>query len=150
MGVITHGITTRARARSGQNEAMGSNPALWNPFANVAALAGHAVTIVRGEGSHVVDDQGRRYLDALASLWYCNVGHGRAELAEAAAVQMRQLAAYQRFECYSNPPAAALAERMAERMAELAPMDGAKVFLTPGGDYAVDTAAKLARSYHLL
>jgi len=123
---------------------MGSNTALWNPFANMATLAGHAVTIVGGEGSHVADDEGRRYLDALASLWYCNVGHGRAELAEAAAVQMRQLAAYQTFEYYSNPPAAELAGRVAE----LAPMDGAKVFLTPGGGSdAVDTAAKLARSY---
>ena len=53
-------------------------PALWNAFANMASLAGHAVTIVGGEGSHVYDDHGRRYLDALASLWYCNVGHGRA------------------------------------------------------------------------
>ncbi len=128
---------------------MGSNtgtasPALWNPFANMASLAGNAVTIVRGEGSWVWDDQGRRYLDALASLWYCNVGHGRAELAEAAAAQMRQLAGYQVFEHYSNLPA----EELAGRVAGLAPLPDAKVFFTPGGGSdAVDTAAKLARSY---
>jgi putrescine aminotransferase len=119
-------------------------PVLWNSFANMASLAGHAVTIVRGEGSYVYDDRGRPYLDALASLWYCNVGHGRAELADAAAAQMRRLAAYQTFEPFTNPPA----EALARRVAALAPVPGAKVFLTPGGGSdAVDTAAKLARSY---
>jgi putrescine aminotransferase len=119
-------------------------PVLWNAFANMASLAGHAVTIVAGNGSTVYDDRGRAYLDALASLWYCNVGHGRAELADAAAAQMRRLAAYQTFEPFSNQPA----EALARRVAGLAPMAGAKVFLTPGGGSdAVDTAAKLARSY---
>jgi adenosylmethionine-8-amino-7-oxononanoate aminotransferase len=123
---------------------MPGEPVLWNAFANMASLAGHAVTIVRGEGCYVYDDRGRPYLDALASLWYCNVGHGRAELADAAAAQMRQLAAYQTFEPFTNPPA----EALARRVAALAPMPGAKVFLTPGGGSdAVDTAAKLARSY---
>jgi adenosylmethionine-8-amino-7-oxononanoate aminotransferase len=121
-----------------------AEPVLWNAFANMASLAGHAVTIVRGEGSYVYDDRGRPYLDALASLWYCNVGHGRAELADAAATQMRRLAAYQTFEPFTNPPA----EALARRVAAVAPMPGAKVFLTPGGGSdAVDTAAKLARSY---
>lgn len=121
-----------------------AEPVLWNAFANMASLAGHAVTIVGGEGSTVYDDRGRPYLDALASLWYCNVGHGRAELADAAAAQMRRLAAYQTFEPFSNQPA----EALARRVAGLAPMPGAKVFFTPGGGSdAVDTAAKLARSY---
>ena len=121
---------------------MGS--ALWNPFANMASLDGNAVTMVGGEGSWVFDDQGRCYLDAIASLWYCNVGHGRAELADAAAAQMRQLAGFQAFEYFSSPPA----EALARRVAGLAPMPGAKVFLTPGGGSdAVDTAAKLARGY---
>ena len=121
-----------------------AGPALWNGFANMASLAGHTVTVVRGEGSWVYDDHGRAYLDALASLWYCNVGHGRVELADAAAAQMRQLAAYQTFEPFSNRPA----EALARRVAGLSPLPGAKVFLTPGGGSdAVDTAAKLARSY---
>src|SRR2546427_201834 len=119
-------------------------PALWNGFANMASLAGQAVTIVRGEGSWVYDTGGRPYLDAIARLWYCNVGHGRAELADAAAAQMRQLAAYQVFEPFSNPPA----EELAWRVAELAPVPEARVFFTPGGGSdAVDTAAKLARAY---
>ena len=121
-----------------------AEPALWNGFANMASLAGHTVTVVRGEGSWVYDDHGRAYLDALASLWYCNVGHGRAELADAAAAQMHELAAYQTFEPFSNRPA----EALARRVADLSPLPGAKVFLTPGGGSdAIDTAAKLARSY---
>ncbi len=120
------------------------HPVLWNPFANMASLAGRAVTIAGGDGVTVFDTEGRSYLDALASLWYCNVGHGRDELAEAAAAQMHQLAAYQVFEYYSNQPA----EELARRVAELAPVPGAKVFFTPGGGSdAVDTAAKLARAY---
>jgi putrescine aminotransferase len=118
--------------------------ALWNPFANMATLAGKAITIVRGDGSTVYDTDGRAYLDALASLWYCNVGYGRTELADAAAAQMREIAGFQTFEYYSNPPA----EALCRRIAELAPMPGAKVFLTPGGGSdAVDTAGKLARAY---
>ena len=81
---------------------------MWNPFANMATLAGNEITIVSGKDSTVVDSPGRSYLDALASLWYCNVGYGRTELAEAAAAQMRELAAYQTFEFFSNPPAEAL------------------------------------------
>jgi putrescine---pyruvate transaminase len=121
-----------------------SQPAMWNSFANMAGLAGRAVTIVRGEGATVFDAAGRPYLDALASLWYCNVGHGRAELADAAAAQMRQIAAYQTFEPFSNQPA----EALARRIADLAPFPDAKVFFTPGGGSdAIDTAAKLARAY---
>src|SRR2546430_14212097 len=102
---------------------------LWNPFADMSTLSGRQLVIVRGEGSTVFDDRGRAYLDAIASLWYCNVGHGRGELADAAAAQMRELAAYQTFEFYANPPAAALARRVAD----LAPIPDAKVFFTAGG-----------------
>lgn len=121
-----------------------SDAAFWNPFANMATLAGHAITITGGQGSTVYDSDGRAYTDALASLWYCNVGYGRTELAEAAAAQMRQIAGFQTFEYYTNPPA----EALCERIAAIAPMPGAKVFLTPGGGSdAVDTAGKLARAY---
>ncbi len=121
-------------------------PALWNSFANVASMAdeGGPLTIVRAEGSTLFDEAGRSYLDALASLWYCNVGYGRTELADAAAAQMRELAAYQTFDFYSNRPA----EELAQRVAGLSPIPGAKVFFTPGGGSdAIDTAAKLARAY---
>jgi putrescine---pyruvate transaminase len=123
----------------------GQAPAMWNGFANMAGVAaGGPVTIVRGAGATVYDADGRAYLDALASLWYCNIGHGRAELADAAAAQMRELAAYQVFEIFSNRPA----EALARRISDLAPIPDAKVFFTPGGGSdAIDTAAKLARAY---
>lgn len=118
--------------------------ALWNPFANMAAVAGHTVMITGGKGSTVYGSDGRAYLDALASLWYVNVGYGRAELADAAVAQMRELAAFQVFGDFTSRPA----EALARRVADLAPVPDAKVFFTPGGGSdAVDTAAKLARAY---
>ena len=118
---------------------------MWNGYGNMAGLsAGGLVTITGGSGSTVTDSAGRSYLDALASLWYCNIGHGRAEVADAAAAQLRQLATYQVFETFSNVPA----EALARRVADLSPLTDAKVFFTPGGGSdAIDTAAKLARAY---
>ena len=116
----------------------------WHPFANMSAVRERALTIVRGEGALVWDDAGREYIDATAALWSCNIGHGRAELAEAAARQMRELASYQTFGPFTNPPA----EELARRVAALAPLEDAKVFLTAGGGSdAIDTAGKLARAY---
>ena len=116
---------------------------LWHPFADMARVPGHELVLVRGEGAWLEDDRGRRYLDATASLWYCNVGYGRAELADAAAAQMRELAAYSTFGAYANRPALELADRLAE----IAPVDDAAVFFTTGGSDAVDTAGKIARRY---
>ncbi|HXW45369.1 MAG TPA: aspartate aminotransferase family protein [Streptosporangiaceae bacterium] len=119
-------------------------PVMWNGFANMARAAGRTVTIVRGQAATVYDETGRSYLDAIASLWYCNIGHGRAELAEAAVAQMHEIAAYQAFEVFSSRPA----EALAERIAALAPIPDAKAFFTPGGGSdAIDTAAKLCRAY---
>jgi putrescine aminotransferase len=118
---------------------------MWNGFGNMASLsAGGLVTITGGAGSTVFDTAGRSYLDALASLWYCNIGHGRGEVADAAAAQAHQLAAYQVFETFSNQPA----EALARRVSDLSPITDAKVFFTPGGGSdAIDTAAKLTRAY---
>jgi len=117
---------------------------LWHPFADMAAVrsAGEFV-IDRAEDVWVWDADGRRYLDATASLWYSNVGHGRPEIVDAAAAQMRRLDAYSVFNDYANPPA----RDLATRLAALAPMDDARVFLTSGGGDSVDTAIKLARLY---
>jgi putrescine aminotransferase len=117
---------------------------LWHPFADMAGVPGHEVTVVSGEGCWVTDEQGRRYLDASASLWYCNVGHGRTELADAAATQMRRLAGYHTFDVFTNPPARELARRLAES-SPAGP--GSAAFFTSGGSEAVDTAAKLVRRY---
>jgi putrescine---pyruvate transaminase len=115
----------------------------WNPMANMGAIRDRAITIVRGSGSTVWDDEGKAYLDATASLWYCNIGHGRAELAEAADAQMRTLEAFQTYERYTSPPA----EALADRVSALAPMEGARVFFSSGGGDSIDTAAKLSRAY---
>jgi putrescine aminotransferase len=118
--------------------------AFWHPFANMSAVRERSLNIVRGEGALVWDDAGREYVDATGALWFCNIGHGRTELAEAAAKQMRELASYHTFGAFTNPPA----EELAHRVASLAPLDDAKVFITAGGGSdAIDTAAKLARAY---
>ena len=116
---------------------------LWHPFSDMATVRHDELVLVRGEGVYVWDDAGNRYLDGCASLWYCNVGHGRAEIAEAVAEQLRTLETWSTFGEAANPPALELAERLAAH----APADGAKVFFTTGGGDAIDTAAKLARLY---
>ncbi|WP_198955015.1 aspartate aminotransferase family protein [Kineosporia sp. R_H_3] len=116
----------------------------WHPFADMAAVAASGpLVIASGDGAYVTDEAGRRYLDATAALWYCNVGHGRAALGAAAAAQMSSLAAYTTFGDYATRPTLELAERVAA----IAPVPGSKVFLTSGGSDSVDTAVKLARRY---
>jgi adenosylmethionine-8-amino-7-oxononanoate aminotransferase len=107
-------------------------------------LGDRELIIERGDGAWVWDCAGKRYLDASASLWYCNAGHGRQALADAAREQMALLAGYHTFDAMANPPAIALAERIRE-LAPLGP-DSA-VFFTSGGSDSVDTAAKIARRY---
>src|SRR5512132_3156354 len=110
----------------------------------MARVREHAITIVRGEGAVVWDDTGREYVRATGALWFCNVGHGRAELADASARQMRVLASYHTFSAFTNPRA----EELARRIATLAPVEDAKVCLTPGGGSdSIDTAGKLARAF---
>ena len=116
---------------------------LWHPFADMAVVPGNELVIERGEGVWLWDEDGNRYLDGSASLWYCNVGHGRSELADAAAAQMRKLEAWSIFGDSATPPALELADKLAD----LSSLEGAKIFLTTGGGDAIDTAAKLARLY---
>jgi putrescine---pyruvate transaminase len=115
----------------------------WNPMANMGAIRERAITIVRGEGSTVWDDEGNALLDVSAALWFCNVGYGRQELADAAATQIRELHTFQTYERYTSPPT----EELAARVSGLVPFDGAKVYFTSGGGDAIDTAAKLSRAY---
>jgi len=109
----------------------------------MADISKKETIIDRGEGVWVWDTSGNRYLDATASLWYTLVGHGRAELAEAAARQMKKLAAYSTFGDFANDPAL----RLAERVAALSPIANAAVFFTSGGSESIETAAKLVRRY---
>lgn len=120
--------------------AMGS---FWHPFAKMGAVDGHEMVIDRADGVYVYDEDGKRYLDGTAALWFCNIGYGREEVANAVATQMRKLHAYHSFGDYATRPALDLADRLAA----IAPVSGSKVFLASGGSDAVDTAAKLARRY---
>jgi putrescine---pyruvate transaminase len=116
----------------------------WHPVADMHAVAATGELILdRAEGTHVWDEAGRRYLDATAALWYCNVGYGRGEIVEAAAAQMRRMHAYSHYGDLSSRPTTALAERISR----LAPMDDAVVFFTSGGGESVETAVKLVRRY---
>jgi adenosylmethionine-8-amino-7-oxononanoate aminotransferase len=114
----------------------------WHPFADMASVRGSEFVIERGEDVWVFDRDGNRYLDATASLWYANVGHGRPEIAAAIAAQLGRIEAYSAFGDLATQPALELAETLAAR----APMP-ARVFLTSGGGDSIDTAAKLARRY---
>jgi adenosylmethionine-8-amino-7-oxononanoate aminotransferase len=116
---------------------------LWMHFTRHSSFdAGPVPVIVRGEGAYVWDDAGRRYLDGLAGLFTVQVGHGRAELADAAARQARELAFFPLWS-YAHPRAIELAERLAAS----APGDLNRVFFTTGGGEAVETAWKLAKQY---
>jgi adenosylmethionine-8-amino-7-oxononanoate aminotransferase len=134
---LTHVTEDRRETAQGAGRAS----TLWHSQAAMGRVGRAERVIVRGEGAYVWDAEGNQLLDTPASLWYCNVGHGRRELADVAAAQMRRLEAYQTFQQFATPPAIELAERVAA----LAPIPNAKVFLGSGGSDMIDFAAKLAR-----
>jgi adenosylmethionine-8-amino-7-oxononanoate aminotransferase len=116
---------------------------LWMHFTRMGSYEVQDVpVIVRGEGPWVWDSNGKRYLDGLSGLYVVMAGHGRRELADAAARQASQLA-YFPIWSYAHPTAIELAERLAD----LAPGDINRVFFTTGGSEAVESAWKLARQY---
>ena len=115
----------------------------WHPFADMGAVrASGELVIERGEDVWVWDTEGRRYLDATASLWYANVGHGRTEIHDAIAAQLAKIEAYSMFGDLASAPSLELAERLAEH----APMPS-RIFMTSGGGDSIDVAGKLARRY---
>src|SRR3954469_16534865 len=120
---------------------------LWMHFSRMGAYADGAEVpiIVRGEGCYVTDQHGKRYLDGLSSLFCTNIGHGRAEVAQAGADQAKELGFFTNWS-YAHPRAIELAAKVAE----LAPGDLNRVFFTSGGSEAVESAIKLVRQYHKL
>ncbi|HLG66325.1 MAG TPA: aspartate aminotransferase family protein [Acidimicrobiales bacterium] len=120
---------------------------LWMHFTRLGAFdASHEVPVmVRGEGAYVFDQHGKRYLDGLAGLFTSQLGHGRRDLAQAAATQAAELAYFPLW-TYAHPAAIELADRLAD----LAPGDLGHVFFTSGGSEAVESAWKLARQYFRL
>jgi adenosylmethionine-8-amino-7-oxononanoate aminotransferase len=119
---------------------------LWMHFTRMSAYEDHEVpVIVRGEGCYVYDQHGKRYLDGLSALFCVNIGHGRADIAQAGADQARELGFFTNWS-YAHPKSIELAARVAE----LAPGDLNRVFFTSGGSEAVESAWKLARQYFKL
>ena len=115
--------------------------ALWHPFSDMGAVERNGeFVIARGEGVHVWDASGKQYLDATAGLWFANVGHGRKELAQAAADQAQTLAAYSTFGDYANPPVIELARRRADTLPD--PLE--KVLLLTTGAESNEAAIRMA------
>ncbi|MDJ1114595.1 aspartate aminotransferase family protein [Microbacterium dauci] len=117
---------------------------LWMHFARQSTMTeGPGVPIiVKGEGHHIWDSTGRKYIDGLSGLFVVAAGHGRARLAQAAARQAEELAFFPIWS-YAHPSAIELADRIAH----LAPGDLNRVFFSTGGGEAVETAFKLAKQY---
>src|SRR5579884_4101901 len=118
---------------------------LWLHFTPMGDKLTELPIIVRGEGCYVYDEEGRRYLDGLSCLFCVNVGHGRRELAAAAAAQAEELAFYSNWSA-AHPRAVELAAKIAS----LAPGDLNRVFFAASGGDANEGAIKLARQYHKL
>ncbi len=114
---------------------------LWMHFTRMSE-GSEIPVIVRGEGVHVFDQYGKRYLDGLSGLFTSQVGHGRTELAEAAARQAGTLAYFPVWS-YAHP----MAVELADKLAQLTPGDCNRIFFTTGGSEAVESAWKLARQY---
>jgi putrescine aminotransferase len=119
---------------------------LWHPFADMNVVQDKPFVVERGDGCYVFDADGRRYLDATASLWFANLGYGRRDIAEAVRAQLERLFAYHTFTDFATPSTLELASRIAKRSHD----PGSKVFFTSGGSDAVDSGAKLVRRYHNL
>lgn len=115
--------------------------ALLHPFARPAKPEAAFVRIARAEGAALWDADGNRYVDGLANLWNCHVGHGRREIVEAVADQLATLDCYNTFDPFTNDVAVAVAERIRS----WSPLPEGRVFLGCSGSDAVDTAFKLVR-----
>ncbi len=126
--------------------AAGVDSRFWHPFSNMAATAANRVVFVSGEGTRIRDRDGNEYFDAAGGLWFNAVGHGRKRIAAAIAAQAETLAACSCFDLYVSEPTLAVADRIGE----LGPIPGAKVFLTSGGSDSVDSAGKIIRRWFAL
>ncbi len=116
---------------------------LWMHFTRQSSMESGGVPIItKGDGHHIWDSRGRKYIDGLSGLFVVNAGHGRKRLAEAAAKQAEELAFFPIWS-YAHPSAIELADRLAD----YAPGDLNRVFFSTGGGEAVETAFKLAKQY---
>jgi putrescine---pyruvate transaminase len=115
----------------------------WHGFADMHVVKDREIVMASGDGATITDTNGKTYIDATAALWFCNVGYGRAEIADAVAEQMTRLHGYSSFGGYTTDATL----QAADRLTALSPIPNSVVFLASGGSDAIDTAGKLARRY---
>src|SRR4051795_540055 len=140
MATRLEGAPQTEEAQSGRLQELAKRH-LWMHFTRMGAYEDHELPIiVRGDGCYVWDEHGKRYLDGLSALFCVNAGHGRTEIGEAAAEQVKELGFYTNWS-YAHPPSIELAARIAG----LAPEGMDRVFFTSGGSEAVESAMKLCR-----
>jgi len=122
-------MATTAQAQTETTLQQQAKRHLWMHFTRMGAYADADVPIiVRGDGCYVYDENGKRYFDGLSALFCCNLGHGRADIAQAGADQAKELDFYSTWS-YAHPRAIELAARIAG----LTPGDLNRVFFTSGG-----------------
>lgn len=117
-------------------------PTFLHPFSAPAKPMDEFVSIVRGRGARVWDEAGNEYVDAMASLWYANIGYGDERIAETLSTVARDLGTYQTFTSWTNPHA----DRLADRIAGLTTYDRPRVFFCSSGSEGVESAVKIARA----
>jgi beta-alanine--pyruvate transaminase len=116
--------------------------AYWMPFTANRQFKATPRLLSSAQGVHYTTDDGRKVLDGTSGLWCVNAGHGREEIAEAVARQLRTLDYAPSFQM-GHP----IAFEFAERLAEIAPKGLDRIFFTGSGSESVDTALKIALAY---
>ena len=143
--IITDGVDFTDERHASHDYSERARRHLWLQMSRMGAYDEHKEIpiMVRGEGTRVYDANGVEYFDGLSGLFTNMLGHGRADIAAAAAEQMTKMAFFPLW-TYAHPKAIELAEKLAS----LAPGDLNRVFFTSGGAEANESAWKLARQYH--
>ena len=118
---------------------------VFHPNTNLAVLRqSDPLVLTRGEGIHVWDNHGKRYIEGMAGLWCTTLGYGDEELARTAAEQIRKLSFTHLFAGKSHEPGILLAEKLVS----MAPFDASRVFYGNSGSDGNDTQIKLVWYYH--
>ncbi len=143
--IFTDGISVSGEHQVSHSYSERARRNLWLQMSRMGAYSeNHEIPIiVRGEGTHVYDINGKEYFDGISGLFTNALGHGRPEFAEAAAESINNMTFFPIW-TYAHPKAIELAEKVAS----LAPGDLNRVFFTTGGAEANESAWKLARQYH--
>lgn len=116
-----------------------------HPWESMGTEGADRVVAAAGDGIHIVDAEGNRFIDGPGGMWCVQIGYGRREMAEAIADQAMKLAYHSPWAFASEPSAV-----LARRLAQMAPGDLNSVFFTTGGSSAVDSALRFAQFYNNL